>query len=234
MRLYGHPWSINTRKALVVLAEKGHEAELVYVDIPHGGQRLPEHVARHPFGKLPVLDDGDFRVYETAAVLQYLDALLPGPSLAPSDARARARALQWDRVQQSYFEPHAHPLIVHAQFSRVLGFPGDPAIIDAGRAAMQPALDVIDRHLRTAAYLTGDDFGLADVTWMPYLDYLTAIGEGEAVAGGRPGLAAWWDRISRRPSWQAVARSGLQPYQAGATADGIAAQSRGRWSGTPS
>lgn len=221
-----------TRKVLVVLAEKGAHADLVYVDIPHGAQRRPEHVARHPFAKLPVLDDDTFRVYETAAILQYLDTL-PGPSLTSADARGRARALQWDRVHQSYFEPHAHPLIVHAQFSRILGFAGDQALIAAARVAMQPALDVIDRYLHTSPWLSGETFGLADVTWMPYLDYLGAIGEGDALTTGRPALAAWWDRIASRPSWQMVARTGLQPYHPNATAEGIAAQSRGTWAGTP-
>jgi glutathione S-transferase len=234
MQLYGHPWSINTRKVLTVLAEKRSAADLVYVDIPRGQHRTPEHAARHPFSKLPVLDDDDgFRVYETAAVMRYLDERVQGPSLQPTDARGRARALQWDRVHQSYFEPHAHPMIVHAMFSRIIGFDGDRAIIDAGRTAMQPALDEIDRHLRTSPHLAGEAFGLADVTWMPYLDYLLAIGEDDAVTKGRPGLSAWWERISGRPAWQAVARTGLQPYDPAGSAERIAALSRGTWSATP-
>lgn len=234
LTVYGHPFSINTRKVLAALAEKGHAATLAFVDVPRGQQRGAAHVALHPFGKLPVVDHGGFVVYETAAILQYLDEVLPGPALWPNEPAARARARQWERVLQSYFEPHAHPAIVHRMFARIVGFPPDAAVITAGLAGMQPALDVVDRHLRGAAYLTGASFGLADLTWMPYVDYLVAIGERDAVLAGRPGLEAWWDRVRTRPSWVAVAHTGLQPYHEAASADAIIAQSRGTWTGTPS
>lgn len=231
MQLFGHPWSINTRKVLMVLAEKGAAVDLRYVDIPRGAHKRPEHIARHPFAKLPVLDDGEFRLYETAAILRYLDEVLPGLALSPSTPRGRARAAQWDRVHQSYFEPHAHPLIVHRQFSRIIGFTGDEGVMTAGRAGMQLALDVIDTHLRSEPYLAGDQFSLADVTWMPYLDYLVA--QGEPVLGERPGVAAWWQRISTRPMWQQVAHTGPQPYDDAATASVIASWSQATWADAP-
>jgi glutathione S-transferase len=232
MQLFGHPWSINTRKVRVVFAEKMYEPELVFVDIPRGAHKAPEHLARHPFGKLPVLFDGDFSVYETAAVMGYLDEVLPGASLSPNEPRLRARALQCDRVLQSYFEPFAHPMIVQRMFSRIIGFPADERVVASGRAGMQPALDVFDGVLRQTPYVAGEAFGRADIMWMPYIDYLVELGE-EGVLQGRPGIATWWERVSRRPSWVSVARVGLQPYHPEASAEAIAAQSSGGWSGTP-
>lgn len=211
MQLYGHPWSIHTREVRMVLAEKDHTATLHLVDLPTGEQRAPAHLARHPFGKVPALDDDGFVVYETAAIVRYLDERLPGVALQPAEPRARARALQWDRVHQSYFEPHARPLLVHRIFARHLGFAGDAAVIAAGRAGMQPALDVLDRHLTSAPYLAGDRFSHADITWLPFLEYLQACGE-DAPLRERPHVAAWWSRIGGRPTWAAVARTGPQPY----------------------
>jgi glutathione S-transferase len=225
MKIYGHPWSVNTRKTLMTVAEKGHELPLVLVMIPKGEQQRPEHLARHPFGKVPVLDDDGFVLYETRAINRYLDARLDGPRLEPASDGGRARVDQWTNVADAYFAAHAHTLIVERLFRRYLGGEPDARAIAAGREGLSPALDVIDRALASAPYLAGDSFSLADVHWMPYLDYLEQIGEGEPITR-RPHVAAWWQRISARPAWQHVARRGPQPYEAGMTVDVIERQYR--------
>lgn len=211
MKIYGHPWSINTRKVLMTLAEKGHTAELVLVMIPKGEQKLPEHLERHPFGKVPVLDDEGFVLYETRAINHYLERKLNGPRLLPTDLRELARLEQWINVADAYFVPHAHTLIVEALFRRYLGGEQDVQAMKAGREGMQPALDVIDRWLSANPFLAGSSFSLADIHWMPYLEYLAQAGEGESIAR-RKHVSAWWERISGRPAWQKVARTGSQPY----------------------
>jgi len=220
MKIYGHPWSINSRKTLMTVAEKGHELPLALVMIPKGEQKLPEHLALHPFGKVPVLVDGDFVLYETRAINAYLDARLPGPRLVPASERGRARVDQWTNVADAYFIPHAHGLIVELLFRRFLGGEPQAEVIRAGRAGIQPALDVIEAALGGAPYLAGDAFSLADVHWMPYVEYLHQVGEGEAFAR-RPNVDAWWRRISARPAWQKVARTGPQPYDTEVTAESI-------------
>jgi glutathione S-transferase len=225
VKLYGHPWSLNTRKVLMALAEKGHEAELVFVDIPRGEHKQPAHLALHPFGKAPALEHDGFVVYETAAILEYVDTV-PGPALWPTAPRARARARQWQRVAQSYFAPHAHPLLVHSIFMRHLGGQADQAVIGAGLQGMQQALDVLDQGLQDAPFLAGAQLTLADVEWMPYLEYLQQIGHD--VMSARPSARAWWERISSRPSWQEVARTGPQPYEPTSTVELIRSLHRGR------
>lgn len=212
LKVYGHPWSIHTRKALMTLAEKGREAELVVVVLPKGEHMQPEHMARHPFGRVPVLEDDGFVLYETAAINRYLDRRLPGPALTPADAREAARADQWIHVADSYFLPHAAPLLIETLFRRYLGGPQNTAAIEAGRQGIQPALDVVDRALASTPYLAGGSFSLADIHWMPYFEYMVHIGEGEHVTG-RKNLNAWWEKVSRRDTWQRVARSGPQPYE---------------------
>jgi glutathione S-transferase len=220
MKIYGHPWSLNTRKTLLTLAEKGREAELVLVMVPKGEHKQPRHLALHPFGKVPALEDGDFILYETRAINTFLDRTLAGPALVPADPRAAARVDQWTSVADSYFIPHIHPLIVETVFRRYLGGEQDARVIEAGREGMQVALDVADRHLATNVYFAGETFSLADVHWMPYLEYLVHTGQAEPLTR-RAHLAAWWDRVSSRPTWQRVARTGPQPYQPGITADVI-------------
>jgi len=217
MKVYGHPWSINTRKTLATLAEKGHEAQLALVMIPKGEQKLPQHLALHPWGKVPVLDDDGFVVYETRAINRYLDGRLDGPRLTPVDPRELARVDQWTNVADAYFVPHAHAMIVELLFRRYLGGETNQPAIDRGREGIQLPLDILDRWLATNPFLAGGAFSLADIHWMPYLEYLSRIGEHEHVARRRH-VDAWWQRISARPAWQKVARTGPQPDDAGMTA----------------
>jgi glutathione S-transferase len=225
MQIYGHPWSTNTRKALMALAEKGHEASFKLVMLPKGEQKLPEHIALHPFGKVPVLDDDGFVLYETRAINAYLDRKLSGPSLTPSAERDLARFDQWTNVADAYFAPHAMPVIMELLFRKYLGGEKNVAAIEAGRAGVGTALDALDRWLGSNSYVAGATFSLADIHWMPYLEYFTQIGEGEAVAK-RKHLAAWWERVSSRPTWQRVARTGPQPYESGVVDADIEKQAR--------
>ena len=70
MRLYGHPLSSCTRKVLVALAEKGEGAELVPIDLFRGEHKAPPHLARHPFGVVPVLDDDGWVLFESRAIIR--------------------------------------------------------------------------------------------------------------------------------------------------------------------
>ncbi|MBL8744557.1 MAG: glutathione S-transferase C-terminal domain-containing protein [Myxococcales bacterium] len=213
MKIHGHPWSINTRKTLAVVAEKHATVELSLVVLPKGEHKLPAHIALHPFGKVPVLDDDGFILYETRAINSYLDKKLPGFSLVPDDPRAMARAHQWISIADSYLIPHAHPLLVELLFRRHLGGEQDRATIVAGRSAILPALDTADARLAESPYLAGESFSLADIHWLPYLDYLTEVGESAPIRE-RKHLSAWFQRVRDRRAWQEVAHRGPQPYDA--------------------
>jgi glutathione S-transferase len=218
MKIYGHPWSINTRKVLMVLAEKGREAELSLVMIPKGEHRLPAHVARHPFAKVPVLEDEGFILYETSAINRYLERKFPTPALVPSKPEGAALTNQWISAADSYFVPHVAPVIIETLFRRYLGGEANLAAIESGQEKMQTALDAADHALQHSPYLAGEEFSLADIHFMPYFEYLEKTGLDEPVKR-RKHLTAWWKRTSRRPSWETVARTGPQPYEPGMTAD---------------
>nr|HEX4316024.1 glutathione binding-like protein [Kofleriaceae bacterium] len=225
MKLYGHPWSVNTRKSLVTAAEKGHELPLALVMLPTGEHHQPAYREIHPFAKVPALDDDGFVLYEARAIDAYLDRVLAGPALVPARARDAARMEQWIGVADAYFAPSAQPLIVELLFRRYLGGDQNQAAIAAGRSGIEAVLEVLDGALGSAPYLAGDTFSLADIYWLPYVDYLRQIGEGAPIER-RANVAAWATRVIARPAWQAVARSGPQPYEANMTADVIAKRYR--------
>lgn len=200
MKVYGHPGSTCTRKVLTVLAEKGASFDFEIVDLFKGGQKAPEHLARHPFGVVPVFEDGDYSLYESRAIMRYLDAALPGPSLTPADLKARGKMEQWISVEASYFSGPAMKAVMNILYASMAGNTPDAEIVAAGKAGAARALDVVEKALVGQDYLAGE-FSLADITFAPYLQYIQDMGLGDIITE-RPNVAAWWGRVSARPSWQ--------------------------------
>ncbi|MRG92730.1 glutathione S-transferase family protein [Polyangium spumosum] len=198
MKVYGHPASTCTRKVICALTEKGVDYEFVLVDIMKGESKSPEHLARQPFGVVPVLEDDGFVLYESRAILRYLNAKLGG--LAPTDAKDLGVMEQWISVEQSYFSPPAMKAILEIFFAPMKGTTPDPKVVEEGKAGAAKALDVLERALAGKQWLAGS-FSIAEITYAPYLQYLVDTGLGDIVKE-RPNVAAWWSRISERPSWQ--------------------------------
>lgn len=206
MRLYGSPISTCTRKVLCTLAEKGAQHELIHIDILKGDQKRPDYLQAHqPFGVVPALDDDGFTMYESRAIMRYLDERLPGTKLTPADARGRARMEQWTSVEYSYFSAPTMRLVREKLFHPLRGLPVDAQNVAAARAELARTLDVLDQPLATQPYLAGQEFSLADIGFMPYIEYLYAAQESELITS-RPQVAAWWGRVSARPSWQTLVR----------------------------
>ncbi|CAM3559618.1 glutathione S-transferase family protein [Corallococcus sp. ZKHCc1 1396] len=197
MKVYGNPMSTCSRKVMMVLAEKNREVEFINIDLTKGEQKTPAHLARQPFGVVPALETDDgFMMYESRAIIRYLDRTLPGTSLTPTDAKAYALMEQFMGVEQSYFSGPAMKIVME----RFRGT-NDEANVAKGREGMKKPLEVIDAVLAKQPFLAGNDFTLAEVTWAPYMDYLLAMGEQPALAEHK-NVMAWWDRVSSRPSFK--------------------------------
>lgn len=201
MKVFGHPMSTCTRKVLCTLAEKGVEAQFEMVDLMKGDHKKPEHIARQPFGVVPAIDDDGFQLFESRAIIRYLDAKLPGTRLTPSDLKDAARMEQWISVETSYFTTQAMAIIREALFKPMMGGQTDADAVARGRAAFSPTLDIIDRHLEGHDFFVGNTFSLADICYLPYVEYLFASQQGDLITSRR-NLAAWWGRASERPSWK--------------------------------
>ena len=103
--VYGPAYSTYTRTARLALEEKGVDYDLVEVDLIAGATKAPEHLARHPFGKVPAFEHDGFALYETDAITRYVNEVFPGPDLEPGDAHGRARMTQAINVINSYVYP---------------------------------------------------------------------------------------------------------------------------------
>lgn len=204
MKVYGHPMSTCTRKVLMTLAEKGARADLQMVDIMKGEGHSPEHLARQPFGQVPVFEDDDgWQLYESRAICRYLDAKLPGPALLPADPRQRALAEQWISIEASNFSPAAMKIVWNLFFNKFFGKEPDMAAVEDGRKGVKKAVAVMDKQLTGRNFLVGDGLTLADICFMPYIEYLAAAGEIGLIHESEK-VAAWWRRLSDRSTWQHV------------------------------
>ena len=201
MKVHGHPMSTCTRKVLCLLAEKAHKAEFVTVDIMKGEGKKADYLALQPFGQVPALDDDGFVLYESRAILRYLDEKLPGTKLNGSDPKSRALVEQWISVETSNFTPHAMKVIMQAFFGPMMGKPVDEAVVTAGREGVSKAAAVMDRQLAKHQFIAGDSFTIADISFMPYVEYLYAAKQNDLFEK-LPSVDQWWKRVSARPSWK--------------------------------
>jgi glutathione S-transferase len=203
MKVYGHPLSSCTRKVMMTLAEKGRDADFVTVDLFTGEHKGAGHLVRHPFGVVPVLDDDGFVLFESRAIVRYLEAKLGGARLVPDAPRSVARMDQWMSVDQSYVAPHTRALAIERIVKKHQGADADATAIDASERALAHAFATIDDALAKNTWLAGDAFSLADISLAPYVASLPMIGA-QRLLSGLPYLSAWWSRVRERPSWQRV------------------------------
>ena len=205
MKIYGNPISTCTRKVLMTLGEKQAKFELVSLDFTKGEHKGPAHVARQPFGQMPALEDGDFTMFESRAMMRYIDETVAGQSLTPKDPKARARMNQWMSVESEDFTPGVMAVVSQEMFTPMMGGKTDTAKAEEGKKKFAPALAVLEKHLAHGApHLAGDDFTLADISYMPYVEYGMKTSAKEMFMDHK-NFAAWWERISARPTWKKIA-----------------------------
>lgn len=201
MKLYGHPMSTCTRKVLTVLAEKNHKFDFEVLDFAKADHKQPAHLARQPFGQVPAIDDDGFILYESRAIARYLDETLPGTKLTPSSAKERALMEQWISVEASNFTPPAMKVIFQSLFNPMFGKAIDEAVVAEGREATNKVVEILDRHLAGKDFFVGSQFTLADICYMPYVDYLFVAKHGDLITNHK-NMAAWWNRVSELKSWR--------------------------------
>jgi glutathione S-transferase len=197
--LHGVPGSPYVRSALLGLQEKG--ANYDFARMPFGTTKTPEHLSRHPFGRVPVLDHGDFRLYETQAILRYLDDVIPEPSFQPKDANARARMNQLAGISDCYVFSQVSAKITYQRLVvPMFGGTADEAVIAAAKPDAANCVRVIE-GLMGDTYLVGDEISIADLMLAPHISYLSATPEGrEIMKDGK--LQRWIERMEARPSMQ--------------------------------
>jgi len=168
-----------------------------------GEHRQPAYLERHPFGRVPCIEDDGFQLYETQAILRYLDATrAQARSLTPSDPKAEARMNQAIGIVDFYvFDDNSVKTLA---FNRVvapkLGFPTNEEAALAAIPRARFVAEVLAGFLAESPYLAGDAISLADLHAGTHLDMLSDCPEGADIIAGTP-LAPWLERLRARPSF---------------------------------
>ena len=198
------PGSPFGRAVLTTLEEKG--ARYSFSPLAPGGLRSPEHLARHPFGRVPVLEHDGFLLYETQAILRYLDRVLPNPALTPADPERAARMDQVMNVNDWYlFQGVANVIVFHRVIGpRVMGLAPDEAAIEAAMPKARAVFDELARLLGGQSFFTGETMTLADLLVAPHLGLFSLAPEWPALVAPHDNLVAWLARMEARPSLQAT------------------------------
>ena len=197
MRLHWHPFSIFPRRVRIALREKGIACDEVLVDLPGGGHRTPDFRRLNPFGQVPVLEDDGIVLYESIAILEYLEETHPSPALLPAgDPARRARTRQLMLAAGDYLAPPFHQWLVRF-FTPEATWDRDAQTRAVGEIGVY--LDVLEATLAPGQdYLTGS-FSLADVCHAPFACELATVALDHLLAD-RPRVRAWVDRLNARPS----------------------------------
>ncbi len=197
--LYGIPQSTYVRSARMACIEKGVPYELEAGDAAQA-RRSTRCI---PFGKVPAMRHGDFTLYETSAIMRYVDEAFPGPRLTPADVKKRARMEQWISAINAYCDGSMmRRLVVQYVFPSGPGGQPDRAVIDKAAKEVERQIAVIDEAVAEGPYLLGADISLADLLLAPMMAYLSQTPEGGAIMKTTKNIARSGQAIAARKSYQ--------------------------------
>jgi glutathione S-transferase len=202
--LYGFDGSTFVRTVRIVLAKKGIAYTQVPVNVLTGETRSAEHLARHPFGKVPVLDIDGMRLRETDAICRYLDARNPEPPMIPADAKQAAKMAEVIGMIGSYgYGAMVGGISAYHLFPDFVGGKNEQMRAD-GLTNARTLLTLIMQIKGDASYIAGDAPSLADYLLGPILFYVSLtpdFGDVISIAG----LADWWEKIGNDADFAASA-----------------------------
>ena len=202
--VYSVPGSPFGRAVLATLEEKAASYRLL--PVAPSTLRSPEHLARHPFGRVPVLEHDGFSLYESQAILRYLDRVLPTPALTPGDSRAAARMDQAMNVNDWYLFQGVANVIGFQRVvgPRLMGLKPDEAAIEAAMPQAYAVFTELARLLGEQPHFAGAAVSLADLLIAPQLAFLTQTPEWSVLGASHANIVAWLARMEARPSLQAT------------------------------
>jgi glutathione S-transferase len=199
--VYGAPYSVYVRAVRLALDEKAAPYRLVPIDVftPDGPPK--EYLSRHPFGRIPAFEHGDFQLYEAGAITRYVDEAFPGPALQPTAPELRARTHQVISILDSY----VYRALVWDIYVERVSVPKDGGVSDERkiRDAIPRAvtcLTALQQIMLAGPFLAGPALTLADLHAAPMFAYFTLAPEAHQLLALYPGLLDWWNRMVTRRS----------------------------------
>lgn len=202
MKLYYHPGSSRSRRVLALIAQLELDVEKEIVDLAGGAQRSPEYLAVNPNGVVPALTDGEFALWESAAILQYLASLQP-TSLYPESAKARADITRWLTWTAGHLEQATNVFLFENVIKGFFGLgPASENELARGTELLRKQAGILEAHLAGRTWLVGDGPTIADFMVAGSLFWHEM---GKMSLAPYPAVGGWLSRVLALPGWQATA-----------------------------
>ena len=196
MKLHSPSLSTAVHKVTALAYELGLPVEMVDVDMMKGAHKSPAFLAMNPNGKVPVLEDDGFYLWESNAILCYLAAKKPEAGLLPTDARGQAEVQQWLQWQATTLGPSTAEMLMQTVYLRFRGGTKDEALYAAGLEKVKRDLGVLEGVLSKREFLCGRltiaDFSLVSA--------FAARGPMGLSLEGFPHVKTWVERMEARES----------------------------------
>jgi glutathione S-transferase len=208
IEIFGAAQSVYVRATRLALEEKGVPYTLTPV-APHSSQVL----AINPFGKIPVMRHGDFELFESLAIMVYVDRAFCGASLIPADARVAARIVQWACAINACVLPALLGYMQANAFPKGPNEAPDAAVVAGFLPALHANVAILERAVAPTGHLAGEAFTIADMYLMPILGYLRVFPESAKAVAGATNLTQYFERHAARASFQATAPPPLAALQ---------------------
>jgi glutathione S-transferase len=197
MKVYGRSNSINVMKVMWCSAELGLEVERIDLGGPFGGNDAPAYRKKNPNGKVPTLEDGDFILWESNAILRYLVEAHGGEPWLPGDVQSRGLAHQWTEWSTTEVAPQM--FVIFWQLVRTVVEKREMAKVEQALLTVAPIWGILDSHLLDRAYVLGDSPSMADI---PLGAYAYRWFEMPIERPRLANLEAWYERLKERPAFR--------------------------------
>ncbi len=199
MKLHTFVGSPNSRKVEAVIDHLKLDVEVVYHDFLAGDLRLPEYTALNPNAQVPTLVDGDFVLWESNAIMQYLADKVPGNTLFPREPRLRADVVRWLSWDLAHFGEAFGALAFETFIKPKLNIgPTNETRVSLAMTWLARRAAVLEQHLLDRRYVVGDNLTLADYSLVRFESYRTRT---PFDWRPYPRINAYFDHVRSSDSW---------------------------------
>jgi glutathione S-transferase len=199
MKLYFDPVTVNCRKVLAGFDLMGAQYEHAKVDYFGGGHKQPDYLAINPNAQLPALVDGDFVLWESNAILQYVADKNGVTSAYPKDLKTRSDISRWHLWEANQWFPTCYTYLVENVVKPILGAQPDSAVLEAQEPKFHQLAGILDQRLADQPWLCGQAVTIADIAVAApmHLHRFQKL-----PLESHANLRRWMDRLEALPCWQ--------------------------------
>jgi glutathione S-transferase len=210
IELHVFPPSPRALKVLAVANHLGIDYSQRMVDLVKGEQKAPQYAALNPNMRMPTLKDGDYVLWESSAILQYLALKQPDAGLLPTDDRARLDVTRWQFWDVAHWDPACATFIFeYIAKPVVLGInEPDMTALEKGAEQFHRIAKVLDGQLRGRSFVTGDKLTIVDFSIAAPLVYAE---KAHLPLGDYGEIRRWYDTVSALPAWQQTLAAAVPP-----------------------